>query len=198
MLTKAERTSQFIIETVAPIFNKKGYAATSMADLTRATGLTKGALYGNFANKEELALEAFNYNVRRLLKDVGEAVKSAETGYDKLKAMTNWYVNYYRLSADFGGCPVLNVSVDSQNNDEILANRARDVIRKLKRHVQEMIELGQKDGTLREELDAADWSGKIYSMIQGSIFVALTLKDPSHIHSMIQQVDHAIETEMKR
>ena len=27
MLTKAELTTKYIIETVAPIFNKKGYAA---------------------------------------------------------------------------------------------------------------------------------------------------------------------------
>ena len=45
MTTKAELTSQYIIETVAPIFNKNGYAATSMLDLTNATGLTKGAIY---------------------------------------------------------------------------------------------------------------------------------------------------------
>ena len=51
MLTKSELTSKFIIETVAPIFNKKGYAATSMSDITNATNLTKGAIYGNFENR---------------------------------------------------------------------------------------------------------------------------------------------------
>jgi len=55
MPTKAERTSAFIIERVAPVFNKHGYIGTSMSDLTEATGLTKGALYGNFENKEALA-----------------------------------------------------------------------------------------------------------------------------------------------
>ena len=48
MSTKAERTTAFIIETVAPIFSRQGYVGTSMSDLTEATGLTKGALYGNF------------------------------------------------------------------------------------------------------------------------------------------------------
>ena len=68
MTTKAERTTAFIIETVAPIFNKHGYIGTSMSDLTEATGLTKGALYGNFENKEALALAAFEYNSVQLLK----------------------------------------------------------------------------------------------------------------------------------
>ena len=72
MTTKAERTTQYIIETVAPIFNKLGYVGTSMSDLTEATGLTKGALYGNFENKEALAMSAFEYNSKRLLAAIDE------------------------------------------------------------------------------------------------------------------------------
>ena len=41
-MTKAEQTKAFIIERVAPIFNTKGYQGTSLADMTKATGLTKG------------------------------------------------------------------------------------------------------------------------------------------------------------
>jgi len=67
MLTKAELTTQYIIETVAPIFNKNGYAATSMSDLTKATGLTKGAIYGNFKNKEDLAIASFKHNVKVIM-----------------------------------------------------------------------------------------------------------------------------------
>ena len=70
MLTKSEHTIHFILETVAPIFNKHGYAATSMSDLTSATGLTKGAIYGNFENKEQLAIAVFQFSVRRILKDL--------------------------------------------------------------------------------------------------------------------------------
>ncbi|WP_144916166.1 TetR/AcrR family transcriptional regulator [Mucilaginibacter frigoritolerans] len=35
-------TRDFILQKVAPLFNKKGYAGTSLSDLTDATGLTKG------------------------------------------------------------------------------------------------------------------------------------------------------------
>ena len=66
MLTKSEHTIHFILETVAPIFNKHGYAATSMSDLTSATGLTKGAIYGNFKNKEDLAIAAFKHTIKKL------------------------------------------------------------------------------------------------------------------------------------
>ena len=73
-MSKSERTKAFIIETVAPIFNKNGYAAMSLSKITKATGLTKGAIYGHFENKEELAIESFKFSVRKVLKDLNETV----------------------------------------------------------------------------------------------------------------------------
>jgi len=61
-MSKAEKTKQFIIEKTAPVFNTKGYTSTSLSDITKSTGLTKGSIYGNFENKEEVALEAYRYN----------------------------------------------------------------------------------------------------------------------------------------
>ena len=54
MASKAEETKKFIVEKAAPIFNKKGFAATSMNDILDVTGLSKGCVYGNFENKDEI------------------------------------------------------------------------------------------------------------------------------------------------
>jgi AcrR family transcriptional regulator len=69
---KAERTKQFIIEKTATLFNTKGIAATSLQDMTEATGLTKGSIYGNFKNKDEVALEVFRYNFKKVTNLVAE------------------------------------------------------------------------------------------------------------------------------
>ena len=71
-MKKAERTRQSIIEKTAVLFNTKGFEGTTLQDLTACTGLTKGALYGNFKDKEEIATEAFRYAVlksRQALRD---------------------------------------------------------------------------------------------------------------------------------
>ena len=83
-LSKAERTRQFIVETTSGIFNKKGYAGTSLSDLTEATGLTKGSIYGNFKNKEEVAVAAFEYNSARVRKLIAAQIEKAPTYYEKL------------------------------------------------------------------------------------------------------------------
>src|SRR5688572_23693669 len=117
MAGKAELTTQYILETVAPVFNRYGYAATSMSEITKATKLTKGAIYGNFENKEKLALEAFNYNARKVFGMVAEKMNAETLPLKKLKAITEFYRTYYHFTKKFGGCPLLNVGIDSKHQN---------------------------------------------------------------------------------
>ena len=57
-MRKAEETRNYIIEQAAPIFNMHGYYGTTMSQLTKAINMTKGAIYGNFKDKDEIALAA--------------------------------------------------------------------------------------------------------------------------------------------
>ena len=61
-----ETTQEYILEKVAPLFNKKGYNGTSLSEITKATNLTKGAVYFYFRNKEDLAFQAFHLNVKNI------------------------------------------------------------------------------------------------------------------------------------
>jgi AcrR family transcriptional regulator len=47
-----------LVGIAADLFRMKGYAGTSIDDIARACGLTKGSLYHHFSGKEELALAA--------------------------------------------------------------------------------------------------------------------------------------------
>ena len=62
-MTKGERTRQRIVAAAAPLFNQRGYAASSMSELMAATGLEKGGIYRHFASKDELALAAFDHMI---------------------------------------------------------------------------------------------------------------------------------------
>lgn len=51
---KSEDSRQSILEKALKVFIRKGYNGTSLTDLCKATGFTKGALYHHFSNKEDL------------------------------------------------------------------------------------------------------------------------------------------------
>lgn len=51
---KMDNTKDFIIEEAFKLFLNRSYEAVSISDISNAIGLTKGALYHHFKNKEEL------------------------------------------------------------------------------------------------------------------------------------------------
>src|SRR5215472_17436276 len=53
-----ERTRQRLLEEAQRLFRERGYAATSLEQIAEAAEVTKGAIYGQFASKEDLMLSA--------------------------------------------------------------------------------------------------------------------------------------------
>src|SRR5437763_816587 len=51
---KKAQTRERLIDAAATVFAEKGFAATSLDEVADAAGLTKGAVYSNFENKEDL------------------------------------------------------------------------------------------------------------------------------------------------
>lgn len=197
MTTKSEHTSQFILETVAPIFNKNGYAATSMSDLTIATGLTKGAIYGNFKNKEDLAIAAYKFTVKKLMSLISEHLTKSNSPIEKLYLISGFYRDYYKLSKTYGGCPVLNIGVDANNQNSKLLDNVRLVIERIQDQLATIIENGIEAGELSSEINAMQYAKRIDTMIQGAIFMTYTMDDEFYMKDTMNQIDDMITNELK-
>jgi TetR/AcrR family transcriptional repressor of nem operon len=66
-------------------FWRRGYAATSVDDLTDVTGLGKGSLYGAFGDKHGLFLRALDDYITSALDDVRAQLRDrAYSAYDRL------------------------------------------------------------------------------------------------------------------
>ncbi len=196
MASKSERTKQFIIETVAPVFNKFGYIGTSMSDITKATGLTKGAVYGNFKNKEDLAMEAFNYNLRKVMNAILAGTTQANSPTKKLRAIIDFYRHYHEFTIPFGGCPILNLAVDANHQNTRFLDRVVGVIEKLQTRIQEIIEEGKQLGEFRPSVDTAKQTRRVFSIIEGSIFMTMTMNDSQYILDMADMLDEIIDREL--
>ncbi len=56
----ASTTQQKLVDAAMELFAEEGYAAVSVRDIARASGFTTGSLYGNFANKADVLVEAID------------------------------------------------------------------------------------------------------------------------------------------
>jgi len=198
MSTKAERTTAFIIETVAPVFNKHGYIGTSMSDLTEATGLTKGALYGNFENKEALALSAFKYNSDKLLNTIDEKLSEGNTALEKIFELTSFYRNYDIFTMDMGGCPILNIGVDAQHNNPLLSAAAKETIKTIEGKIALVFENGVNSGELRISVTPLQFAKQLYTMLQGAVAMATMTHDRKYLINTVAYLEQLIKKEVKQ
>ena len=191
-----ENTSEFIIETIAPIFNKKGYVGTSLSDLTKATKLTKGALYCNFKNKEELAIKSFRYNAKNALTPLFIELSRHETSFLKLKALTNYYRNFYDVMNKRGGCPILNIGVDAKHNSPTLFNEAKKEASKLTQGLSEIIQYGINKSEFNKTIDSLKYARNFYAMIEGAVFMGMMYEDDNYLIDAMDLIDDIVETQM--
>lgn len=195
-LSKAERTRQFIVETTAGIFNKKGYAGTSLSDLTGATGLTKGSIYGNFKNKEEVAVAAFEYNTAKVRKQVVQLIKNATTFREKLMVYAKVYHSFTSVNFPDGGCPILNTAVDADDTNPILKEKAAQVILRWKKTIEELIQAGITAGEFKPGIDTERTALSMIALIEGGIMIAKVTNTRTSLDTVLKTV-HTIITDLE-
>jgi len=167
-----------------------------MHDITSATGLTKGAIYGNFKNKEELAIAAFNKNVNDLLVSIALHQKKGNTPLQKLLLIPDFYKNYYEYSQQLGGCPILNVGVDATNQETELIINVRNVIEKTQSNIAKLVEMGKSAGEINQNIQTLDFAKKLYSRIQGAVFMMYVMNDSNYMINAMNDVESMIRTEL--
>lgn len=198
MPTKAEKTTAFIIETVAPVFNKHGYVGTSMSDLTEATGLTKGALYGNFENKEALALSAFKHNSDKLLEKIEEKLNEGSSAMEKIFSLTDFYRNYEVFSSEMGGCPIVNTGIDAQHNNVLLSAAVKETIKTIEGKIALVFEQGVNTGEVRLPVTPLQFAKQMYTMIQGAIAMSTMTRDRKYLINTIAYLEQLVKSEIKK
>ena len=198
MVSKAEKTSEYIIQKVAPIFNKHGYSGTSMSDLTNATKLTKGAIYGNFKNKEELAIRAFAYNVQGVVDQIKLYIGETRSPLGQLYKLTSFYREYRKVTLKSGGCPVINIGVDANHDNQILLGKVREIIARLQNGVVKMIRAGIEAGEIKPDVDAEKYGRYFFTVIEGGVFLMTTTDDDRYLSEAMDRLDDVIEKELKR
>jgi AcrR family transcriptional regulator len=131
-LTRQEsqaRTRALLLEVATAEFLAHGYTGTSLERIAELAGFSKGAVYGNFAGKEELALAVLENHFFALLQTfVGEFAAGGDTIEDRLAVLERWLETM--LADDDWQVFAVEFAVHTRRNPEIqqqLAQRERMV-----------------------------------------------------------------------
>ncbi len=190
---KAEETRQAIIAKAAVVFNKNGYQRTSMSTLTGALNLTKGAIYGNFTDKDELAVEAFRYNIGQVYKRILPRLESHEKPMDKLRALARSFVDFFEEMEKTGGCPILNTAVDSDDAHPKLLLEVRAALGNWEGNLTSLVCAGIEGGDIRPDADPEAFASNFIALIEGGILLAKTMGNRKYLEHSVAGIDLLID-----
>ncbi len=197
MQSKSERTKQYIIEKTAPVFNAKGFAGTSMNDITTVTGLTKGSIYGNFENKDEVALAAFDYNFGAIVHHLRMKIEQKSSSIDKLLVYPETYRNFLNLTFLQAGCPVLNTSTDADDTHPQLRDRAVKALKLWKTSVERIINTGIEKKEIKANTNSSDFAAILMSLIEGAVMQAKVTGKTTELNASMNYLEKMIK-ELKK
>ncbi|MDX1637636.1 MAG: TetR/AcrR family transcriptional regulator [Balneolaceae bacterium] len=161
----------YIIRKTAQLFNKLGPRGTSLTDITRETGMTKGAIYANFENKDALAAEVFNYNVNRLFEKERDLLRLKESPHEQLMILLDFYQHAFKYKEFEYGCPVANMAPEADDTSEVLLKAVRNALDKATGYYRRLIEQAIEEQEYVGEADP-DFAFTMTSVIEGGLLIA--------------------------
>jgi AcrR family transcriptional regulator len=94
------RTRQLVLDAAERLFVANGFAATSLDDIAREAGFSKGAVYSNFEGKTDLFFAIVEQQFEQLATQLRRAVEAEDDALSRLAAVGTWYQDF--LQVEFG------------------------------------------------------------------------------------------------
>lgn len=189
--------TDYILEKTAPVFNRQGYIGSSLSDLTKATNLTKGAIYGNFVNKEELALKAFQLNIKNHIQPLYIQLNKCSNALEKLYVIIFFFRNYYDSVESIGGCPILNVGIDAKYVNTKLFEASRSISKQMVEGTIQIIRKGIEKKELNPKVDAEKIAKIMHTLIEGGNFLSNLHEDKQYMDIALDNISETLIPQLK-
>ena len=189
-------TKATIIKRSGELFNTQGYKATSLSDITTATGLTKGAIYRHFKNKDQLEKEALLGLSQIMFERLSERIKAQSTASLKLHSIFTYFETYISKPPVKGGCPLLNVSPEVDDAHPVLRRQAITILNTLRDSIIKILSNGVKYGQLKPTIQKEYYASIIIALLEGAIMMSKLRGNNddikmaiTHLESLISEIE---------
>ena len=121
-----------VMENLMKVFWDKGYEATTMQDLVKASGLLKGSLYGAFGDKQTIYLATLKHYNRTRMHSQIEILNGEGSVRQKISRLFDNVIEATKRDVFAGGCLLCNASMEKAVTDKLVKNEIKTTIRRLK------------------------------------------------------------------
>lgn len=185
-------TRDRILDAAFQEIHKHGFQAASLNNILAKTGLTKGALYHHFPDKDRLGHAVIEEVIRESLETLMfEPLRVTEDPIGTLRAVIQYKAEKTTSEKVMLGCPLNNLMQEMSPLDADFKRRLTEILKTWQDVVTDALKRGQKAGQVRPNVDCRAAALFIVSAFEGCIGVAKNLQSVSEFRlCMAQLVDY--------
>jgi TetR/AcrR family transcriptional repressor of nem operon len=184
-----------IIHESLKLFSLKGYLSTSITDILKAAGTSKGGFYNHFVSKEELFHEVLAEAQRIWREKTLAGLDEIESPTEKIKKfLENYRDNYLKDDNNFpGGCVFVTFSVELDDQHPHLCKEVNEGFIGLKAMLRRLLDEGKGKGELNSDASTSAITEMIFAGMLGASVIYGVDKSTDSLDHSINTLIHYLE-----
>src|SRR5881397_2328223 len=147
---KREPSRKQLMAAAIDAFARLGYQGTSIERIARAAGVTKGAVYYHFRDKEDLLFSAVKDRIGGFEKQVLDAVTVAGDAQSALRRVVD--ACFVHATVSNHRRFIITLMIEALDTNPRLSAEFRDILRRMRTFLTTVVLRGQQKGTLRADV----------------------------------------------
>ena len=171
---RSARTRNALLESAARGLSRYGYGNLVLEQVAREAGYTRGALYHQFDDKEDLALAVIEWVDENWMREVGEPAKREPDPVSELIALARGHAVFCRRDI---ARVVMALRVEFSDQDHPVGREIERISEAGVKRVARLIEAGRQDGSLPSGPPATVVARAYFGALEGAV-IALAGQAP--------------------
>lgn len=167
-------------------FWKQGYQATSLDDLTRATGIKKPSLYLQFGDKREVFLQVLHLYFSQMEDRICLALHASPSPLGGIRQALQVWVDQHHADMDHKGCLAVNAALELAPQDPALAKLVQDMLVGLESQFAHTLQKAKEQGELSADTDPEKLARFLVGSVQGVHVMARLGAPASHLQDHLE------------
>lgn len=185
-------TRSRILRQSGALFNTQGYKATSISDITTATGYTKGAIYRHFKSKAALEKATLNHLASLMFDELRARIRRETTAGDKLRAVFRYFESHLKNPVVKGGCPLMNAAIEADDANPPLRKEVVKIFDMLHDSVISLLKNGIRYRQIRPATDTHYYAALIIASLEGAIMMGKLRRNNRDMKLVIRHLENEV------
>ena len=188
-----ESTRELLLQAAFQEIYRSGFRSADLDAILAVAGVTKGALYYHFDNKEALGYAVVDEVIASNLHQKWvQPLRNAKNPIDGLIRIVK--SESVKREDVRRGCPLLNLSQEMSGLDEGFRRRTARVFKSWHDAMTEALREGQKRGIVRKDINANETATFLIAAYEGYVVLGKNSQDPRTMKSGQRRMTGQIES----